>query len=395
LIIINGSGENNMTGIKKENRATTPSEARRIIDVCCSLVEATHDSIYVVDRRGRYLYVNPHHLARLEASAGELAGKSYADYHSAEEALKFARSVALVFEKGVSFQEEHHSERDGREFLRTFSPVKTSKAGKSKVTAVSVISKNVTEWKLAEHLYATLAEKSPIGIFIIQDQRFVWVNRRFQDNTGYTAKDIIGSDSLFMVHRDDREHVRQSALAMMRGEAVAPYEYRIVTKKGKILWYVGTVTSIEFKCRKATLGSQMDISIQKKTEDALKRSEERSRSIVNNIADAYYEVDLRGNLLFFNEAYLKLFGYRRAEMLGLNFKRYVDKKNAAIAARTFAQIFKTGKPVKKMEWSIINKSGAWFAAPRGSPPDSGESSATSPCATKRKKPSAVRLFMIR
>ncbi len=346
-----------MTETKKENRAATSLEARRIVDVCCSLVEATQDSIYVVDRRCRYLYVNPHHLARLGVEANQLTGKSYADYHSSQEATRFAQDVAQVFETGASFQKEHHSERDGREFLQTFSPVLSTKAGKNKVTAVSVISKNVTEWKLAEHLYTTLAEKSPIGIFIIQDQRFVWINRRFQDNTGYTARDILGADSLFMVHRDDREHVRQNALAMMRGESIAPYEYRIVTKKGKILWYVGTVTSIEFKCRKATLGSQMDISLQKRAEDALKQSEERSRSIVDNIADAYYEVDLRGNLLLFNEAYLKLFGYRRAEMLGLNFKRYVDKKHADIATRTFSQVFKTGKPVKKMEWEIINKSG--------------------------------------
>jgi diguanylate cyclase (GGDEF)-like protein/PAS domain S-box-containing protein len=346
-----------MAEAKKQNRAAISPETRRIVDVCCSLVEATQDSIYVVDRRCRYLYINPHHQARLGVSPLHLTGKSYADYHSAEESNRFAQEVARVFETGASFQKEHHSERDGREFLQTFSPVMSTKAGNSKVTAVSVISKNITEWRLAEHLYTTLAEKSPIGIFIIQDQRFVWINRRFQDNTGYTARDILGADSLFMVHRDDREHVRQSALAMMRGEAVAPYEYRVVTKKGKILWYVGTVTSIEFKCRKATLGSQMDISQQKRAEDAVNQSEERSRSIVDNIADAYYEVDLRGNLLLFNEAYLKLFGYRRAEMLGLNFKRYVDKKHADIATRAFSQVFKTGKPVKKMEWEVLNKSG--------------------------------------
>lgn len=346
-----------MTETKKENRAATSLETRRIVDVCRSLVEATQDSIYVIDRRCRYLYVNPHHLARLGVSAPELIGKPYADYHSAEEAAHFAQDVARVFEKGISFQKEHHSDRDGREFLRTFSPVMTSTAGKNKVTAVSVISKNVTEWKLAEHLYSTLAEKSPIGIFIVQDKRFVWVNRRFQDNTGYTAKDIIGSDSLFMVHQDDREHVRERARAMMHGEAVSPYEYRVVTKKGGILWYVGTVTSIEYKCQRATLGCQMDISLQKRAEDALRQSEERSSLIINSIADAYYEVDLKGNLLLFNDPYLKLFGYRREEMLGLNFKRYVSKKYADAAFRAFTSVYKTRKTLNKMDWEIINKNG--------------------------------------
>lgn len=350
-------GENNMTDIKKQTRATSSAEARRVVNVCRSLVESAHDSIYVVDSHCRYLHVNPYHCTRLGVPLDALTGKTYADFHSPEESAEFSRDVASVIEKGESLQREHRSSRDGCDFLRTFSPVANSSARGRKAIAVSVISQNVTQWKLAEHLYQTLAEKSPIGIFIVQDGLFVWVNRRFQENTGYAAGEILGKDSLFMVHPEDREFVRQSSLAMMHTGAIIPYEYRVVTKEGEILWYVGTVTAIEYKCRRATLGSQMDISLQKKAEDALKQSEDRSRSIVDNIPDAYYEVDLRGNLQFSNEAYLKLFGYRREEMLGLNFRRYVDKKNADIAIRTFAQVYKTRKPIKKMDWKIINKNG--------------------------------------
>ncbi|HND30138.1 MAG TPA: PAS domain S-box protein, partial [Myxococcota bacterium] len=75
------------------------------------------------------------------------------------------------------------------------------------------------------------------------------------------------------------------------------------------------------------------------------------------ITDAFYEVDLRGNLLLFNEAYLKLFGYRQEEMMGIGYKRYVEKKQADIAFRAFSQVYKTGKPLSRMEWEIINKNG--------------------------------------
>lgn len=322
-------------------------------DIYRNLVETTSDSIYVVDKKCRYLYVNPHHCLRIGLKLKDLAGKSYSEFHSPEETNLFAADVEEVFQTGRSFQRQYLSRRDGGEFLRTFSPLKT----RGKIRAVSVISKNVTEWKLAEHLYATLAEKSPIGIFIVQNRRFCWANQRFQDNTGYTAAEIIGADSLFMVHPDDREHVRKSARAMMRQEAVFPYEYRVVTKKGDIAWYMGTVTSIQYKYRKAALGCQMDISLQKRAEDALKQSEERSRTIIDSITDAYYEVDLRGNLLLFNEAYLKLFGYRQEEMMGIGYKRYVEKKQADIAFRAFSQVYKTGKPLSRMEWEIINKNG--------------------------------------
>jgi diguanylate cyclase (GGDEF)-like protein/PAS domain S-box-containing protein len=329
---------------------------RQMDDLYRNLVEATSDSIYLVDNKCRYLYVNPKHCSRIGLQPEELVGKNYAEFHSIEETNIFTADVKEVFQSGASFQRTYCSHRDGGEFLRTFSPVRAT-SGKKEIIAVSIISKNITEWKLAEHLYATLAEKSPIGIFIIQEKRFQWANQRFLDNTGYTKKEVIGADSLFMVHPDDQEHVRRSARAMMRGESVFPYEYRVVTKKSDILWYMGTVTAIEYKYQKATLGCQMDISLQKRAEDALKQSEERSRTVIDSITDAYYEIDLRGNLLLFNEAFLGLFGTLRQETLGLHYTRYVDKKNADLAFRTFSQVYKTGKPLRKMDWEIINKSG--------------------------------------
>ena len=241
-----------------------------------NLVEATTDSIYMVDRRCCYMYVNLRHCLRLGLPQEDLVGCRYKDFHSPEETLAFTKNVAEVFKTGLSIQREYRSLRDGSEFLRTLSPVRTEASG-DKVTAVAVISKNVTEWKRVEHLYATLAEKSPIGIFIIQDDHFQWVNRRFEESLGYKTSEILGMPSLSFVHADDRHLVRMRAVAMLRGENVLPYEYRIITKNNDILWYMETVTSINFNGRRATLGNQMDITRQKMAEDALRQSEERSR----------------------------------------------------------------------------------------------------------------------
>jgi diguanylate cyclase (GGDEF)-like protein/PAS domain S-box-containing protein len=341
---------------KTTDRGAKNAELLRMLDIYRNLVEATTDSIYMVDRQCRYMYVNPRHCLRLCLPQEDLVGSCYKDFHSPAETIDFTKNVAEVFKKGLSFQREHHSGRDGSEFLRTFSPVQTAVSGEE-VTAVSVISKNVTEWKRAEHLYATLAEKSPIGIFIIQDDHFQWVNPRFEESVGYKAHEILGLPSLSFVHTDDRQLVRMRAVAMLRGENILPYEYRIITKKKDILWYMGTITSINFNGRRATLGNQMDITRQKMTEEALKQSEERSLTIIDTIADAYYETDLAGNTLMFNDAYLKLLDYTQEETQGINYREYVDKKNADTAFRIFHQVFKTGKPVKKMEWEINTKNG--------------------------------------
>jgi PAS domain S-box/PAS domain S-box/PAS domain S-box/diguanylate cyclase (GGDEF) domain len=341
---------------KTTDREAKNAELQRKLDIYRNLVEATTDSIYMIDRLCRYMYVNPRHCLRLDLPQDNLVGSCYKDFHSPEETLDFTKNVAEVFKTGLSFQREYHSGRDGSEFLRTFSPVRTAVSGEE-VTAVAVISKNVTEWKRAENLYATLAEKSPIGIFIIQDGHFQWVNPRFEDSVGYKAHEILGLPPLSLVHADDRQLVRMRAIAMLRGENILPYEYRIITKKKDILWYMETVTSINFNGRRATLGSQMDITRQKMAEDALGQSEERSRTIIDTIEDAYYETDLAGNTLMFNDAYLKLYGYTNEEMQGINYRQYADKKNADIAFRVFHEVFKTGKPVKKMKWEISTKEG--------------------------------------
>jgi len=337
-----------------DDRKDDNAELLRKLNIYRSLVEATTDSIYMIDRLCRYMYVNPRHCLRLGLPQDDLVGSYYKDFHSPEETLDFTGNVAEVFKTGLSFQREHYSGRDGSEFLRTFSPVRTAASGEE-VTAVSVISKNVTEWKRAEHLYATLAEKSPIGLFIIQDDHFLWVNPRFGESVGYKSHEILGLPSLSLVHEGDRQLVRMRAIDMLRGQNMLPYEYRIITKKKDILWYMETVTSINFNGRRATLGSQMDITRQKMAEDALRQSEERARTIIDTIADAYYETDLAGDLLMFNDAFLKLLGYTNEEMQGINYRQYVDKKNADIAFRAFHQVFKTGIPVNKMEWEIHTK----------------------------------------
>jgi PAS domain S-box-containing protein len=105
---------------KTTDRETKNAELLRTLDIYRNLVEATTDSIYMVDRQCRYMYVNPKHCLRLGLPQEDLLGSCYKDFHSPEETVDFTKNVAEVFETGLSFQREHHSGRDGSEFLRTF-----------------------------------------------------------------------------------------------------------------------------------------------------------------------------------------------------------------------------------------------------------------------------------
>ena len=109
---------------------------------------STADSMYLVDRGYRYLFMNDKHLSRFGLPLERIIGRLYREFHSETSTREFIEKVEHVFETGTSIQNEYRSERDGRYFLRTFSPVKDKEA--ITTIAVTVASKDISERKQAE-----------------------------------------------------------------------------------------------------------------------------------------------------------------------------------------------------------------------------------------------------
>jgi two-component system cell cycle sensor histidine kinase/response regulator CckA len=104
---------------------------------------------------------------------------------------------------------------------------------------------------------------------------------------------------------------------------------------------------------------RMRIVALEKAEALVKQTEEKYRTILDEMEDGYQEVDLAGNFTFFNESFLKIFGYTDKEMMGANYRLYAA--DAAIAEkvyRTYNQMYKTGVPINKFDWDIIRKDGS-------------------------------------
>ena len=107
------------------------------------------DSMYLVDRDGTYLFMNEGHRKRFLLPLEEVIGKRYSEFHSEEESRRFAEYVGEVYETGQPITKEHRSERDGKVYLRTFSPI-IGRNTSGKITQVAVISNDITNIKLAE-----------------------------------------------------------------------------------------------------------------------------------------------------------------------------------------------------------------------------------------------------
>ncbi len=124
-----------------------------------ALIDSTEDSIYLVDPEGRYLLVNRPHAERLGLPEGPTGGTVYADVHSVQESAEFAAIIASVVRSGNSERHEHLSARDGKYFLRSFSPVR---GREGRVSAVTVVSKEITELKQLEQRMRALSTKDEL-----------------------------------------------------------------------------------------------------------------------------------------------------------------------------------------------------------------------------------------
>jgi len=93
----------------------------------------------------------------------------------------------------------------------------------------------------------------------------------------------------------------------------------------------------------------------KQAEEALRKSEERYRSILNSIEEGYYESDLAGNLTFFNDSQCRILGYSREELNGMNNRQYMDKETARNVYEVFNRLYTTGVSPKIFNWEITRK----------------------------------------
>ncbi len=92
-------------------------------------------------------------------------------------------------------------------------------------------------------------------------------------------------------------------------------------------------------------------------EELLIQSEDKYRLILENIEDTYYEVDLAGNFIFFNDSLCRLTGCSKEELLGMHYTQFSDKENSKKVFQVFNKVYKTNKPAIGFDWRITKIDG--------------------------------------
>jgi PAS domain S-box-containing protein len=169
----------------------------------------------------------------------------------------------------------------------------------------------------SEERYRKVVEQSHDAIFIVEGSKFIFVNPRVIEISGYTRDELHRMDFRELLHPDDREFVIDIANRRAKGEPVPKtYDARVVTKSGEIRFIELAVASLQCKGRSAALGSVRDITDRKLAEEALRKSEEKYHAIFNTFDDLYYQTDMQGIITSLSPSCRRITGWDAFELIG-------------------------------------------------------------------------------
>ncbi len=329
------------------------------------LFDGLPSPVFILDKRGKIFDCNSTTEKIFGYKKDELIGESYLKLHEiSADYLPILKKRQEMLQKGETPEplELQGYKKDGS---RVWVNAQTSVVKIGKKTFYQTITQDNTERKIAEQKlkeseekYRVVVEEANDGIVIIQNDLFKYVNLSICKMTGYTREELIDTSYKIIVHPEVIDEVSNRHKRRMMGEDVLKkYDTLLISKDGKKIDVSVNVSIIIYNGEPANLTIFHNITERKKMEEKLKTSEEKYRSILENIKEAYYDVDLKGNLTFFNDSLCNILGYSRDELVGMNYQQFFAEGYVKKAFKSFNSVYRTEKMQKVIDCKIIRKNG--------------------------------------
>ena len=193
---------------------------------------------------------------------------------------------------------------------------------------------------------------------IDSEGRYIYVNQAWLTTLNYTAEDIDNLTLWDIIHPDSAEHFRPVFEQVLTGKEFDEIETVFKTKGGAPVMVEGNAAArFDENGRFVYMHSIFrNATDQKQAEESLRASEEKYREILATIEEGYYEVDLDGNFLFFNDSLCEMSGYSRDELRQVDYEE-LYRNNTKEVFNTYLRVYKTGESEKMVDWPLVTKGG--------------------------------------
>jgi PAS domain S-box-containing protein len=209
--------------------------------------------------------------------------------------------------------------------------------------AVDRKSKQIEALKREAKLNAIL-ESSPEAITVTDlDENIVECNRAAVDmHGGQSKEDLIGKNSLELIAKKDHKRVMQSLKKVIEQGSVKNIEYTFVTKDGREFPAELSASVVRDASGKTEylVAITKNITERKKAEEALRKSEEKWRSLAENAPNIIMIVDRLGTIQFINRTVIDA---RPEEIVGKSIYDFIGPEHHNVVKKTIEQVFQTGE----------------------------------------------------
>ncbi len=310
-------------------------------------------AIFIKDLAGRYTLCNPlasKALGRPRGVTGltdyELLPREAADVLRARDQEVIASGEAAEFEEIVPLAGVD------RHFLAAKFPLRNS-AGE--IIGVGGVAVDVTDRKQVQQalreserrlLLATQTGKVGVWAWDIEGDRVSW-SESLQGILGVTPADLGSAIESFesLVHPDDRELVQQALSRAVASDGALELEFRAVRPNGDVIWLFSTGSVISEAGRAVRmLGATLDITDRKRSEEALRSSEERFRTLASHAPVGIFQTDLNGDNLFVNEGWCQMAGMTPEEARGKGWAHAIHPGDRERVTAGWQQALAEGNP---------------------------------------------------
>jgi len=335
-----------------------------------AIIENIQDGYYEVDLKGNFVNFNSALAHMLGIARGELMGVNYRAYTSPEIADTINRRFHEVFSTGTPLGTLpwEISRADGTQrFLEMsvsliYSPSGDPAGFRGIVRDATDRTRLLELIRASEERYRAIIKNIEDGYYELDLRGNVtFFNESFRRIMEYPHEELLGLNYRRYTDEHTQRRLREAFNAVYRtGAPNKNIEYDIVRKNGERRSVEVSVTLIFNAAGESIgfLGIMRDSTERKRAQEALRASEERYRTIIENIADVYYELDLTGTIVFINEPGLAMFNATREELVGSHFKRFSDKNFVRTMYDAAARVLATGVPCSGIDWEITRTDGS-------------------------------------
>ncbi len=307
------------------------SRTKQELSVAYDALNSSMSGVIITNLDGRIEYVNATFLRMFEyEDKTAVLGENAAALFATGTVKKFSDVKVIIDEKKGETEEFTAQRKDGTRF-----PVEVSSSNVSDnrenivgrmASFIDITGRKQAEGALREserrYRHITDAITDYIYTVHVKDGHPVETIHRpaCAAVTGYTEDDFKANPNLWihMVHEEDRKAVEEQAAQILSGLEVGPIEHRIFRKDGVMRWIRNEfVPQYDSEGKLLSYdGLIRDIHEQKLAEEALRESEKKYSTLVENSLTGIY-IDLDEEVVFANNRFAGIYRYPREELIGI------------------------------------------------------------------------------